>query len=83
MCFSLAWIAALLVWIIVICAAYGLVQLLVGFILPKLGIGGEIISFIVRAFYIIFWAIVCILAVYFIVDLIECLSPSLSMPRLR
>ncbi len=81
MCFSLAWLANLLIWIIVVCAVVALVRLLISFVLPHLGIGGPILDFIIKALWIVIWAIVCIAAVVFIFQLIECLGP--SMPRLR
>lgn len=81
MCFGLEWFKDLLIWIIVICAVLALLKLLVNLLLPKLGIGAEILSFLVQAVTIIFWAIICIAAVIFIFDLIVCLMP--SMPRLR
>lgn len=83
MCFSLAWIAQFLIWLVIICGAIALLRLLVGFILPKLGVGGEILSFVAQALYIIMWVVICIAAIYFIFDLISCLGPSLSMPRMR
>jgi hypothetical protein len=80
MCFSLPWLEAWLVWLIVICAVVALLRLLIGFVLPKLGIGGEILGFVVKAITIVIWAIVCIALVYFVFDLIACLGP--GMPRL-
>ena len=82
-CFGLQWFENLIIWIIVVCAVVALIRLLIAFVLPKLGIGGEILSFIVRALTIVLWAVICIAAVIFIFDLISCLGPSLSLPRLR
>lgn len=83
MCFGLQWFENVLIWIIVVCAAVALIRLLISFVLPKLGLGAEILSFIIMALTIVFWAIICIAAVIFIFDLIACLAPSISMPRLR
>ena len=80
MCFSLAWLMNLLIWIIVVCAVVALVRLLISFVLPHLGIAGPILDFIVKALWIVLWAVICIAAVIFIFDLISCLGP--SMPRL-
>jgi hypothetical protein len=80
LCFSLLWFESLLVWIIVVCAVVALLRLLIGFVLPKLGIGGEILGFVVKAITIVMWAVICIALVYFIFDLIMCLGP--SMPHL-
>jgi hypothetical protein len=81
MCFGLAWIESLIIWVIVICAVIALLKLLAGFILPKLGLSAEILAFVIKAITIVIWAIICIAAVYFIFDLIACLAPSL--PRVR
>lgn len=83
MCFGLAWIEQVLIWIVVVCAIIALLRLLVSFVLPKLGLGGEIVSFVVRAVWILIWAIVCIAAIIFIFDLIACLLPSIGLPRMR
>jgi hypothetical protein len=80
MCFSLVWLEQFLVWLIVICAVVALLRLLVSFVIPRLGLGGEVLGFVVKAITIIIWAIICIALVYFIFDLIMCLGP--SMPRL-
>ena len=81
MCFSLAWLESFLVWLVVICAVVALLRLLVSFVIPKLGLGGEVMGFVVKAITIVIWAIVCIALIYFVFDLILCLGP--SMPRLR
>jgi hypothetical protein len=84
MCFGLAWFEQVLIWIIVVCAIVALLKLLVGFVLPKLGLAGEVVAFLVAAFRIVIWAIICIVLVIFIFDLIACLLPSLGgFPRLR
>jgi hypothetical protein len=80
MCFSLQWLEAFLVWLIVICAVVALLRLLIGFVIPKLGLGGEVVGFIVKAITIVLWAIVGIALVYFLFSLVMCLGP--SMPRL-
>ena len=81
MCFGLEWIKDVIIWIIVICAALALFKLLIGFILPKVGLAAETLGFIVQAVTIVFWAVICIAAVVFIFDIVMCLMPSL--PRLR
>ena len=83
MCFSLAWLAQLLIWIIVICGVIALLRLLIAFVLPKLGVGGEILAFVAQAFWIIFWVVICCALVFFVFDLIACLGPSLHVPSMR
>ena len=80
MCFSLQWVESVLIWLVVICAVVALLRLLVGFVLPRLAIGGEIVVVVVRAVTIVIWAIVVIAVIVFVFDLIACLAP--SMPRL-
>jgi len=82
MCFGLAWFEQVLIWIVIVCAVIALLKLLVSFLLPKLGLTGEIVSFIAAAIRIVIWAIVCIFAIYLIFELIACLLGS-GLPRLR
>lgn len=72
MCFSLAWFAHFLIMVIVIGGAVALLMLLVRFVGPKIGMTGEILAFVVQAFTIVFWVIVCVAAVVFIFGLISC-----------
>ena len=81
MCFSLEWFKDSLIWLVIVCAVIGILYALVSFIIPKLGIGGEILAFLVKIFTIVFWAFVCIAVIVFCFTLISCLGPSL--PRLR
>ena len=81
MCFSLQWLESFLVWLVIVCAVVALIRLLIGFIIPKLGVGAEVASVVVRALWIVMWAIICVALIYFIFDLIMCLGPSL--PRMR
>lgn len=84
MCFSLAWLANLLIWLIVVCGVIALIRLLISFAVPHLGLGAEVVNFIVQALTIVLWVVVCCAAVWFIFELIECLlGGSLSIPRIR
>ena len=84
MCFGLEWFEHALIVLVIVCAAIALIRLLIAFILPKLGLGGEIVAFVVQAAYIIMWAVICIAAIYFIFSLIACLLGSgIGLPRLR
>jgi hypothetical protein len=74
----------MIIWIIVICCVVALLRLLVAFVLPKLGLGGEVLGFLVKAITIVIWAIVCIALVIFIFDLIACvMGGGLGLPRIR
>ena len=75
MCFGLGWIENFFIWLVAICATIALLKLLVAFVLPRLGIGAEILAFIVQAITIVIWAIVCIGLIYFVFDLISCVAP--------
>lgn len=84
MCFGLAWFEQLLIWIVIICAVVALLRLLVSFVLPKMGLAGEVVSFIIAAVRIIIWAIVCIFAIIVVFELISCLlGGGLSIPRMH
>ena len=59
-------------------------SVLISFVLPHLGIGAEIVNFVVQAAWIILWAVICIAAIYFIFSLVACLlGGSVGAPRLR
>ncbi len=84
MCFGLAWFEQILIWIVVVCAVVALLRLLVSFVLPKLGLAGEMVAFIVAAVRILIWAIICIFAIIFIFELIACLlGGGIGLPRVR
>ncbi len=84
MCFGLAWFEQILIWIVVICAVIALLKLLVSFVLPKFGMGAEIVAFIVAAVRILIWALICIFAIIFIFELISCLmGGGIGLPRIR
>jgi hypothetical protein len=84
MCLGMAWLEQLLVWLVVICVVVALLKLLVGFVLPKLGLAGEVVAFVVAAVRIIIWGMICIFAIVVIFELISCLLGSgLGMPRIR
>ena len=78
MCFSLSWLEALLIWIVVVCAIVGILKLLLPFILTQLGVGGGII---VAAINIVIWAVIAIFVIYVLFDLVSCLGGA-HLPRL-
>lgn len=73
MCFSLAWFEHFIVMCIIVGVAILLLKLLIGFIAPKIGLGGAVLNFVVQALTIILWAVVCIALVVFVFGLISCL----------
>jgi hypothetical protein len=70
MCFSLAWLEQLLIWIVIIVAIFSLLKLVVPWILSKLGAEGGIVM---QAISIVLWAFIAICIIYFIFMLISCL----------
>jgi hypothetical protein len=84
MCFGLAWFEQLLIWIVVVVAVVSLLRLLVSFVLPKLGLAGEVVAFIIAAVRILIWAVICIFAIIFIFELISCLlGGGVGIPRIH
>jgi hypothetical protein len=79
MCFSLAWLQQLVVYIIVISAIVALLKLLIPWALQFLGAEGGIV---VQALNIILWTVVAILVVYIVFALIACLLGVSSLPLL-
>ena len=71
MCFSLAWIEQLLIWLVIVVAIVALLKLLLPFILNQLGVAGGIIM---QAINIVIWAVILIFVIYFVFALIACLG---------
>jgi hypothetical protein len=78
MCFGLDWLEHLFILIIIVCVILALLKLLISFIAPRAGMGGEVLAFVVQAATIIIWGVVCIAAVVFVFELFACLIPMLS-----
>lgn len=68
MCFSLAWLQQLCVWLIVLAAVVALIRLLVPWLVGLIGI-----PIVGQALNIVLWAVVAIMAVYVVFALIGCL----------
>jgi hypothetical protein len=84
MCFGLAWFEQLLIWIVIVVAVVALLRLLVSFVLPKLGLAGEVVAFVIAAVRILIWAVICIFAIIFIFELISCLlGGGVGIPRIH
>lgn len=82
MCFSVAFVFQLGIWLVVIGAVYAIIKLVVPFVLSQLGGPGSLLAQVIN---IVLWAVMAILVLYLIWDLVECLlgSGGLSRPRLR
>ena len=83
MCFSLAWLLQLCVWIIIVIALISIIRIVVPWLMSWAGMPAPVVGII----NIIIWAIVAIFAIYIIFDLLSCLFgggfglPSLPHPR--
>lgn len=85
MCFSMAYLQSLFVWVVVVVAIFALLKLLLSAIIPGVqfwplapwpptaGQPAGFIGFILAALSIVFWAFVAIVMIYFIFMLIGCL----------
>jgi hypothetical protein len=71
MCFSLAWIEQICVWLIVVAALVAIINLLVPYLTGLIGL--PIVAQIIK---IVLWAVVAIMCVYIIFGLISCLLGS-------
>jgi hypothetical protein len=83
MCFSWSWLENFLIWLVIICAVIALLRLLINFVVPKIGVGADVIAVIVQAITIVIWAIVCIAIIAFVFNLIACVLSGGGFPRLR
>jgi len=85
-CFSLGWIAQLIIWLIIVLAVVAIVRLLVPFVLSKFGDPGGAGTLIVSILTIVMWALICIAVVTIVFDLLACLlgaGGGLHLPRSR
>lgn len=82
MCFSVAFLFQLLIWLVVVGALYAIITRVVPVVLAQLGAPGGLLAQVINIFL---WAVMMILVLYLIWDLVECLlgSGGLSRPRLR
>jgi hypothetical protein len=67
MCFSLAWIEQLCIWIIIVAAIWAIIQLLLPYVTQFMP------AIVVQIIRIVLWAVVAIICVYIIFGLISCL----------
>lgn len=74
MCFSLAWLQQILIFLIVIGAVVAILKLVIPFALQKLGAEiGEGAGLVFNVLKIVLWAIVAIVCVIICFELISCL----------
>lgn len=84
MCFSLAWLEQVCIWIIVACAIVAIIKLLMPIVLAQIGALGQFGTLLVGIVRILLWAFVACLCVYFVFEVVSCLlgSGGLSLPSL-
>jgi H+/Cl- antiporter ClcA len=70
MCFDLAFIENLLIWLVVVGCIVALLRLLLPWVLGMFGVGGDILM---RAINIVIGAIIAIFVIVIIFDLVSCL----------
>lgn len=84
MCFPLDWIKSMLILAVVVVAVIGILQLLIPFVIKRLGIAlGEGWAIIVSAFRILMWALIAIAVILICYEMIACLISFAGWPRLR
>jgi hypothetical protein len=75
MCFSFQWIATLLIWAVVIGAAFAILQVILRFALPKIKLPmvAEIVKLLIDIIKILIYAMVFIFLIIIAFDAIACL----------
>jgi hypothetical protein len=79
MCFSLGWFEDVLVWLVILAVIYGILQVLLPFVLGPLGAAGSVIITVLR---LILWGFVAIFIIHICFSLIGCMGGSLHLPRM-
>lgn len=77
MCFSIAFLFQILIWLVIVGAIYAIIKLLIPAVLANFGGPGSLLA---QAINIIMWAILLVAVIYIIWGLVECLAPSLRFP---
>ncbi len=82
MCFSIAFLFQLLIWLVIVGTVYAIIRLVVPAVMANFGGPGTLLAQVVN--YIL-WAVLMIIVLYLIWDLVDCLvgAGGLSRPRLR
>ncbi len=70
MCFTAASLLAILIWVVIICAIFAIIRIVVPMVAAQLGGPG---SAIVQIINIVLWAIMVIIVLYFAFEMISCL----------
>lgn len=70
MCFSLAWIETLLIWIVIVVAVVAILRILLPWVLGMLGVEAGVVMQIIN---IAVWAFIAIVIIYFAFAVIDCL----------
>jgi len=81
MCFPISAIISVLIWCVIIGAVLAILRLLIAFVLPRLGIGADIVNLFVQVFMIILWAVITIAVIVIVGEAIVCLigmAPSIG-----
>ena len=85
MCFSMDLIKQLLILAVIIIVVFGILKLIVPYILTKAGVAvGEGMNVVISAFKLAFWGFIAIVAIILCFELIACAiswSGGLSLPR--
>jgi hypothetical protein len=79
MCFSLAWLEQLLVWLVIVGAVIAILRLIVPWVAAQFGI-----PLVAQVLNIILWAIIVIFVIYIVFSLLSCLAggpPILLFPH--
>lgn len=78
MCFSMEWIEAILIRLVIICAVVAIIKLLVPFVLSAIGAAGGVIA---AAINICLWAVIAIFVIIVCFDLIQCIGGFSLVPH--
>lgn len=76
-CMSLGFLQQILIWVVVVVVVFGLIKLLLPYILGPLGEAGTVIAGAIR---LIMWGIIAIAVIYIIFALVSCMGP-LTFPH--
>lgn len=78
MCFTVPWLAGMLIWLVVVCGFVAILMILLPIVLGWLGWAGGVAMQIIR---IVVAVIVICALIYFLLDLYQCFVG--GVPRLR
>ena len=81
MCFGMPWLENFLIWLVMVVLIIAILQLVMRFIVPRMGLAGEVAALIGTIIWWIIVAVIVIACIKLAFDVFYCMGP--TFPRMR